>query len=57
MAGGTFKLSSPKVRPGTYVNIINGKQPPQQRPRPAFAMIPLIGYDWGPRDEWIHLNG
>lgn len=27
MAGGTFKLSSPKVRPGAYVVTKNGKQP------------------------------
>ena len=56
MAGGTFKLSSPKVRPGTYVNIINGKQPTAATSPTGVAMIPLIGYDWGPRDEWIHLT-
>lgn len=56
MAGGTFKLSSPKVRPGTYVNVVNGKQPSTLGPLNGIAMIPLIGYDWGPRDEWIHLT-
>ena len=27
MAGGTFKLSQPKVRPGVYANLKNGRQP------------------------------
>lgn len=56
MAGGTFKLSSPKVRPGTYVNVVNGKQPTAATSPTGVGMIPLIGYDWGPRDEWIHLT-
>lgn len=56
MAGGNFKLSSPKVRPGTYVNIINGKQPTAAASPTGIGMIPLIGYDWGPRDEFIHLT-
>lgn len=56
MAGGTFKLSSPKVRPGTYVNVVNGRQPSASYPLSGVAMVPLIGYDWGPRDEWIHLT-
>lgn len=56
MAGGTFKLSSPKVRPGTYVNVLNGKQPTAANSPTGIGMIPLIGYDWGPREEWIHLT-
>lgn len=56
MAGGTFKLSSPKVRPGTYVNIKNGKQPTASNAPSGIAIIPLIGYDWGPRGEMIHLT-
>lgn len=56
MAGGVFKLSSPKVRPGTYVNVVNGRQPSASYPLSGVAMIPLIGYDWGPREEWIHLT-
>lgn len=55
MAGGTFtKLN--KVRPGTYVNVVNGRPPKSVEAPAGIAMIPLIGYDWGPRDEWIHLN-
>lgn len=56
MAGGTFKLSSPKVRPGGYVNIKNGKQPTASNAPSGIAIIPLIGYDWGPRGEMIHLT-
>lgn len=56
MAGGNFTLSSPKVRPGTYVNIVNGRQPTAGRSPVGIGMIPLIGYDWGPRGEWIHIT-
>lgn len=56
MAGGIFKLSAPKVRPGTYVNVINGKQPTAATSPTGIGMVPLIGYDWGPRDVWIHLT-
>lgn len=56
MAGGTFKLSTPKVRPGTYVNIRNGKQPTASSAPSGVAIIPLTGYDWGPRGEMIHLT-
>ena len=56
MAGGIFQVASPKVRPGTYVNIINGRQPVMTDALSGVAMIPLIGYDWGPREEWIHLT-
>jgi len=56
MAGGTFKLSQPKVRPGTYVNVVNGKQPSAAGVPAGIAMIPLIGYDFGPRNQWIHLT-
>ena len=56
MAGGTFKSSSPKVRPGTYVNVINGRQPAASESQRGVVAIPLIGYDWGPREEWIRLT-
>lgn len=56
MAGGTFKLSSPKVRPGAYVVTKNGKQPTASNAPSGIAIIPLIGYDWGPREEMIHLT-
>lgn len=56
MAGGTFKLSQPKVRPGTYVNVVNGKQPGAAGVPAGIAMIPIMGYDYGPREKWIHLT-
>lgn len=53
MAGGTFKLSQPKVRPGTYVNVKNGRQPTASGSTRGVGMLPLMGYDWGPRGQWI----
>lgn len=56
MAGGVYKLSQPKVRPGTYVNVKNGRQPTASGSTRGVAMIPLMGYDWGPRDKWIIIS-
>ena len=56
MAGGTFKASQPKVRPGVYVNIKNGRQPSAAAPTTGVAIIPLIGYDWGPRGKFVELS-
>lgn len=53
MAGGTFKLSQPKVRPGTYVNVKNGRQPTAAASTRGVAIVPLIGYDWGPRGQFV----
>ncbi len=56
MAGGTFNLSSGKVRPGTYVNLKNGRPPAAQGSNRGTACILLIGYDYGPRNQWIKLS-
>lgn len=56
MAGGTFKASQPKVRPGVYVNTKNGRQPSSSAPTTGVGIIPLIGYDWGPRGKFITLS-
>lgn len=56
MAGGTFKLSSPKVRPGTYINLKNGRAPRANVASEGVSVIPLIGYDWGPRETWIRIS-
>lgn len=53
MAGGTFKLSQPKARPGTYVNVKNGRQPTAAASTRGVAIVPLIGYDWGPRGQFV----
>ena len=56
MAGGTFKLSQPKVRPGVYANLKNGRQPTASGSTRGTTSIPLIGYDWGPRGKWIIIS-
>lgn len=56
MAGGIFHAATPKVRPGSYVNIISKNQQAASNAMSGIAMIPMIGYDWGPREEWIHLT-
>lgn len=56
MAGGTFKPSQPKVRPGVYVNVKNGRAPEAVEAASGICMIPLLGYDYGPKGEWIHLT-
>lgn len=49
-------MSQPKVRPGVYVNVVNGNQPEAAGVTEGIGMIPLVGYDYGPRNEWIHLT-
>lgn len=56
MAGGTFNLAQKKIRPGTYVNTINGRRQNDEPAAAGVATIPLLGYDWGPRGEWIILE-
>lgn len=56
MAGGIFKASQPKVRPGAYVNVTSGRHPVAATSKNGIAVIPLIGYDWGPKGEWVHLT-
>lgn len=55
MAGGTF--SGAKVRPGTYLNLKNGKAPSAVKSTTGTVVIPLIGYDYGKRGEFIKLAG
>lgn len=56
MAGGTFKNSQAKTRPGTYVNLKNGRARTPVASERGVGIIPLIGYDWGLRDELIQLT-
>lgn len=56
MAGGTFSLAAGKVRPGTYVNLKNGRPPASQGTTRGTACIVLPGYDYGPRNQWIVLT-
>lgn len=55
MAGGIW--SGAKVRPGTYVNLKNGKAPTAAKSTTGVVVIPLIGYDYGPREVFIKLPG
>jgi len=56
MAGGNFDINVGKERPGTYVNVKSQKQ---QKPKDSIrgiAVVPLIGYDWGPNEEFVKLS-
>lgn len=55
MAGGTFKEGIPKVRPGVYVNVKSGRLAGQTTGRIGTVLVPLVGYDWGPRGEFIEI--
>ena len=55
MAGGIW--SGAKTRPGTYINLKNGKAPTAAKSTTGVVVIPLIGYDYGPREVFIKLPG
>ena len=38
------------------MNVKNGRQPTASGTTRGTAVIPLIGYDWGPRGKWIVLS-
>ena len=56
MAGGIFKNASGKVRPGTYVNLKNGRAVNPVSSERGVAVIPFLEYDWGPRGEFIQIS-
>lgn len=57
MAGGVFKKNEAKVRPGVYVNIANGRQSTAfNASQRGVVVLPLIGYDYGPRDEFLEIS-
>lgn len=56
MAGGTFKNSVAKVRPGTYVNVINGRPKTFTATQRGVAIIPFVGYDYGPRGTFLKIT-
>ena len=56
MAGGIFQNSALKTRPGTYVNLKNGRATTPVTSVRGVALIPLSGYDWGPRGSFIRLS-
>ncbi len=56
MAGGNFDINVGKTRPGTYVNVRSKKQQKAKGSTRGIALIPFIGYDWGPNGEFIKLS-
>ncbi len=56
MAGGNFDINVGKVRPGVYVNTKSKKQQRPKRSSRGIAIIPLIGYDFGPDKSFIKLS-
>ena len=56
MAGGNFDINVGKVRPGSYVNVKSKKQQKARGSTRGIAVIPFVGYDWGPDGEFIKLS-
>ena len=56
MAGGNFDINVGKTRPGTYVNMKSKKQQKPNGSTRGIALVPFIGYDWGPNGEFIKLS-
>ena len=56
MAGGNFDINVGKTRPGTYVNVKSKKQQKAKGSTRGIAVIPVVGYDWGPNGEFIKLS-
>lgn len=55
MAGGTFNMNQPKVRPGNYMNFEAKKKIEVPASKRGICVIPLIGYDWGPHGTFVTL--
>lgn len=56
MAGGNFDVNTPKVRPGVYINFKAQKNYSSPNPIKGIAVVPLVGYDWGPNGEMVTLT-
>ncbi len=56
MAGGNFDINVGKTRPGTYVNVKSKRQQKAEGSTRGIAVIPFVGYDWGPNGEFIKLS-
>lgn len=56
MAGGNFDINAPKARPGNYFNFKARKKQKSGSPSRGIAVVPLLGYDWGPDGEFIKLT-
>lgn len=49
-------MNTPKVRPGNYINFKAQKKMQVSSSSRGTAVIPLVGYDWGPDGEFIKLT-
>ncbi len=56
MAGGTFDKLAGKVRPGTYINFESTRQDTVGNSERGIVLLPLIGHDFGPAEEFITLQ-
>lgn len=56
MAGGNFDINQPKVRPGSYMNFQAKQKVALSTSSRGTCVIPLLGYDWGPHEEFITLT-
>lgn len=56
MAGGNFDINVGKTRPGTYVNVKSKRQQKAKGSTRGIAVIPFVGYDWGPNGEFVKLS-
>lgn len=56
MAGGTFDLNVPKVRPGVYANLTSKKNPGVNGANRGTVIVPLSGYGWGPDKAMLTIS-
>ncbi|MDD2979529.1 MAG: phage tail sheath family protein [Hespellia sp.] len=56
MSGGNFDINVGKVRPGVYVNTKSKKQQKPKSSTRGIAVVPLIGYNWGPNGKFVKLS-
>lgn len=56
MAGGNFDINQAKVRPGSYMNFQAKQKIKQSTASRGICVIPLIGYDWGPNEQFLTLT-
>lgn len=56
MARGNFDINVGKTRPGNYVNVKSVRQQKPKGSTRGIALLPLIGYNWGPDAKFIKLT-
>ena len=56
MAGGSFDINVPKVRPGTYINFQSVRQEVLGGSERGTVIIPLGSTDWGPSGEMLTIT-